>query len=86
MTRDERILQDLNNNLRDKLLRNISDYVALCTSAELTPKSVMAELMVTLVQITASFAAHQFDISPAEFAATMGRQFEHARRVQAEED
>ena len=38
MTRDERIMKDLTSNLRDKLARNISDFVSLCECAGLDPK------------------------------------------------
>lgn len=86
MTRDERILKDLVDNMTDKLLRGIGDYVSLCASAELQQRAVMAELMITLIRLTASFAANQFHISPADFAEVVGKQFEHAQRVQAEEE
>lgn len=86
MTRDERILKDLVDNLNDKLLRGIGDYISLCASAELKQAAAMAELMATLVRLTASFAANQFKISPGDFAEVMGRQFEHAQQIEAAEE
>lgn len=86
MTRDERILKDLADNLREKMIRNIGDYASLCVSAGLKQSVVMAELMATLINLTTSFAANQFHVSPADFAEVMSRQFEYAQRAQDEED
>lgn len=86
MTRDERILKDLSGNMHEKLLRAIDDYVSLCSHAELKQQVVMAQLMITLVRLTASFAAHSFHISPTDFADVMGQQFEQAQRAQEEEN
>lgn len=86
MTRDERVLQDLRDNLREKMLRAIGDYASLCACAELKQSVAMVELMTTLIRLTASFAAHSFHVSPADFAEVMGRQFEYAQRAQEKED
>ena len=82
MTRDERILNDLADHLREKIVKNIGDYADLCRGAGLDYPCVMSELMVTLVALTAGLAANQFHISPAEFATMMGKRFAAAQREQ----
>jgi hypothetical protein len=77
--RDERILKDLAANLRDKILHNVSDYYELCHCAGLNDKAIAAEAMCFLIKLTASFAAHRFNISPADFSEAMGIQFQHAQ-------
>jgi hypothetical protein len=76
---DERILKDLTANFRDKVLRNIADYVDLCARAGLDEKTVMSETMLFLIRLTASFAAHRFNITPGDFAEAVGIQFQHAQ-------
>ena len=86
MTRDERILNDLAEHMREKIVHNISDYITLCRTAGLDYPSTMSELMVTLVALTSGLAANQFHISPAEFADMMGRRFAFAQRAQQGDD
>ena len=76
----ELVLKDLGTNLRTKIFRNVDDFVAFSQIANITPKDTMAELMVIFVRVTASLAAHQFDISPQEFASVMLEQFANAKK------
>lgn len=85
MTRDERILDDLSQHLREKIATNINDYLSLCRSAELDYPSAVAELLSMLIVLTTSLAAGQFHISPADFAQMMGRRFAAAQREQEDE-
>jgi hypothetical protein len=86
MTRDERILKDLTDHLREKLARNMSDFRSLCDSADLDRKICSSEAMTTLMQLVAAYAVIHYDISAAEFAKVMGLQFQRIQRQQAEDE
>jgi hypothetical protein len=86
MTRDERILKDLTAHMQDKLAHSLSDYVMLCRSVEIDPRLVATEAMSTLIRLASTYAAMQFNISPAEFAAVASKYFEHARQRAERED
>lgn len=86
MTRDERILKDLTDHLREKLGTNITDYIMLCRSAELDYRETMTELLSMLITLTASLAAHQFRVAPADFAQAMGQAFAAAQKREQEDE
>jgi hypothetical protein len=79
MTRNERILKDLSANLREKILDNLSDFIDLCHCANLNERDVATEAMHLLIQISAGYAAHRFNISADDYAKAMGRHFRNAQ-------
>jgi hypothetical protein len=83
-TVEERILRDLNRNLCEKIMRAISDFVSLSSSADLDRRDVMSELMALLVRITAATAAQEYNITSAQFAREMMVQFIRAQKVNDE--
>src|SRR4029077_20100146 len=82
MTRNERILQDLKNNMREKMARNISDFSALCESADLDPRLICIEVMSQLIQLATAYAVVHFDIDTPDFLETVRRDFERTKRKQ----
>jgi hypothetical protein len=84
--RDERILKDLTDHLREKLARNVADFRALCESADLEARASSAEAMTMLMQLTAAYAVIHYNISAADFARVMGTQFQQIQEQQAEDD
>jgi hypothetical protein len=84
MTRDERILEDLTDHLRQKLARSVADFRSLCESADLDPKEYSSEAMTTLMQLASAYAVIHYDISAGEFARVMGLQFQRIK-IQAED-
>jgi hypothetical protein len=85
-SRDERILQDLADHLRDKLTRNVTDFRSLCESADLDIKECSGKAMTLLMHLTAAYAAIHYSISAAEFGRVMGLQFKQMQERQAEDD
>ena len=86
MTRDERILRDLADHLREKLARSLADFRSLCASADLDRKTCSYEAMATLMQLVAAYAVIHYDISAAEFAKVMGLQFQRIQEKHAEDE
>lgn len=84
--RDRRIMKDLADNMREKIMRNIHDYTDLCVSAGLDEKEATTEAMCFLIRLTAAFAAHRFNVSPADFAQAMGKQYQDILRAMAEDE
>jgi hypothetical protein len=85
-SRDERILKDLVDHLRDKLGRSVADFRSLCDSAGLDDKTYSAEVMITLMQLAAAYAVIHYDISVSEFARVMGSLFQRIKRQIAEDN
>ena len=84
--KEQQILDDLTKHLREKILRNVEDYVILCSDTGLKSRDVMPELMVFFSQLTTSFAASQFDLSAADFARYMFTKFKQARADEEDKD
>ena len=83
MTRDERIMQDLKANMRKKMAHNISDFTALCESADFDPKLICVEVMTMLIQLATGYAVLQFDIHTSVFLETVRLDFERAKKRHA---
>ena len=86
MTRDERILKDLTNHLREKVARSVADFRSLCESADLNEKTYSAEAMAMLMQLVTAYAVIHYDISASEFARVMGVQFQKMQEHQTEDE
>lgn len=85
-SRDQRILKDLTDHLRDKLGRSVADFRSLCDSADLDARECSADAMTMLMQLTAAYAVIHYNISAADFARVMGMQFKQIQEQQAKDD
>jgi hypothetical protein len=84
--RDRRILTDLDRHLRDKVTQDITDHMDLCRTAQLNYRDVSTGLMCFFSQLTAGYAAYQFNISEEDFLQAMRLQYRTALKREQEED
>jgi hypothetical protein len=80
---DKRVLKDLSRHMSEKILRSIDDYVTLCTTADIDPRDMTVEVMTFLLQLTASFAVSQFNISAVDFTRAVIHAYTRAQTREA---
>jgi hypothetical protein len=86
MTPKELILRDLSRHLREKVMTAIGDHVDLCRTARLDYRDTAADLMSFLADLTASYAASQFNIEDRDFVRALLMAFRRAREREKEEE
>lgn len=85
MTRNEKILRDLTQHMRDKVAQNVVDYMDRCKTVNLPYRDAATDLLMFFSQMAAGYAACQFDVEEVEFIRLMQMQFRRAKN-QLKED